>query len=955
MSETSSGRGFEPLFSEVVLPAVKAQGPDVTVIVICYNDAEHLADAVHSVLSQTLSNLEVIISDDHSTDETPEVARALCEEDSRVRYHRLAENSGGCGAPRNEAIDLARGDYIMFLDSDDTLDRHACKNLLLAAVRDGAEICSGKMIRRYLAEEDREDEWYGWLYQESFTLTGIDDRPEQIHDTAVTNKLYSRAFFERTGIRFPVDIHYEDMMFSAQTMSAARGITTIPETVYIWNVYPTDVRKSISNRRDEMKNLRDRLYAVDIANEVYSKHSQDVVAQTQDKVLNHHLRLYLNDMLLHDDDWAQGVLTEIIPWVEGMEPAAFERRSDGERAMYACVLSRDLEGIRAAVAALNQLALSGNIYHADGAVFWAPRGAETRPLNTERARELSDFSKSRIVLEPHAQLAYSHRVENVRVEKGNFILEGQSTDALHKLRSGTPHMKIRLRNPSGTRDVSSDLQVESVPSGLRWTAKLPLPRRAGFQDHEGRQFTLNARTAAGAENLSPVNFVAPESIRLKDTSLLGRLLGDNWILTSLPEQSGQLEIAPAKRGQAARRILKAAGAVAPVFGSLSKSFRRTTNSGSKFALGFVYPLMRKLPLKRDQALFEANMGGSAFDNPRGIYEELHRTHPELETLWSWNGDLGVEAALPEGRKVRRGSYRYLYALARSSYLIDNQSLPKYFVKRDGQRYLQTWHGIPLKKMGYDEPRSVLPTEAARIEAHTAKWDGLNVASHYFEEVFVPAYRFTGDLVRYGSPRLDALQAKAASPDSIRRRLDVPGDRKIVLYAPTFRENARRSSTAELLIDLERWNEELGDSTTLLIRAHYLNRFFIPQRSRGLCIDVSGYPNITDLYAVADVLITDYSSVMFDYSHLGRPEIIFAPDYEQYANHSRGTYFDLREWAPGPFVTEEEDLFDAVKRELAREEPDPRLIAFRDRFAGSEDGLASRRSVEYLLGASNAAA
>src|SRR5687767_1132163 len=123
--------------------------PDCTVVVITYNDAARLRRAVRSVLSQTLRDLEVIIADDASTDSTPGVARELMCADRRVRYLRRRRNSGGCGAPRNDGLDAAASPYIMFLDSDDTLPRHACKSLLTEIERTGADFVSGQISRLF--------------------------------------------------------------------------------------------------------------------------------------------------------------------------------------------------------------------------------------------------------------------------------------------------------------------------------------------------------------------------------------------------------------------------------------------------------------------------------------------------------------------------------------------------------------------------------------------------------------------------------------------------------------------------------------------------------------------------------------------------------------------------------------------------------------------------------------
>src|SRR5699024_9607378 len=117
---------------------------------------------------------------------------------------------------------------------------------------------------------------------------------------------------------------------------------------------------------------------------------------------------------------------------------------------------------------------------------------------------------------------------------------------------------------------------------------------------------------------------------------------------------------------------------------------------------YVYPIMRNLPLQEDTAFFESHMGKGKTDSPKAIADELALVAPHVKRVWSLvNPD--ARAAKEEGKQVKRGHFSYFYHLATAKYIIDNQSLPRYFVKRPGQVYLQTWHGIPLKKMGFDEP------------------------------------------------------------------------------------------------------------------------------------------------------------------------------------------------------------------------------------------------------------
>ncbi|MFD0069299.1 glycosyltransferase family 2 protein, partial [Streptomyces sp. NPDC127574] len=209
--------------------------PAVSVVVIVYNDADRLPTAVRSVLDQTLRAVEVVIVDDRSTDGSYDVARGLAAaHPGRVRACRLPENSGGCGAPRNRGITEARGDFVVFLDSDDVLERNACRNMLEAAETTGADLVSGLCVRVHVdSRTGKEVKWYPWLYERTRTLESISELPDlMVFDTLSTNKCYRRRFLLDEDLRFPVGIHYEDLLFSAQAYASARRITLIPNRVY---------------------------------------------------------------------------------------------------------------------------------------------------------------------------------------------------------------------------------------------------------------------------------------------------------------------------------------------------------------------------------------------------------------------------------------------------------------------------------------------------------------------------------------------------------------------------------------------------------------------------------------------------------------------------------------------------------------------------------------------------
>jgi CDP-glycerol glycerophosphotransferase len=231
--------------------------PLVSVIVIGYNDAGHLPTAVRSVIRQTLRDIEIIVVDDASTDHTPRVTAHLAATDPRITVIRRATNSGGCSAPRNDGLAVARGRYVTFCDSDDVMTRRACERLVAAAESSGADLACGRYVRRhhdptrYVVANER-------LFLRPAVLDGILDRPEQLHDTPAWAKLYRRAFIERLRLRFPEGLLYEDLLFVTEAYCQAERIAIVPDLTYVWNVRRNATVPSITNRQD-LRNWHDRL------------------------------------------------------------------------------------------------------------------------------------------------------------------------------------------------------------------------------------------------------------------------------------------------------------------------------------------------------------------------------------------------------------------------------------------------------------------------------------------------------------------------------------------------------------------------------------------------------------------------------------------------------------------------------------------------------------------------
>jgi CDP-glycerol glycerophosphotransferase len=368
-----------------------------------------------------------------------------------------------------------------------------------------------------------------------------------------------------------------------------------------------------------------------------------------------------------------------------------------------------------------------------------------------------------------------------------------------------------------------------------------------------------------------------------------------------------------------------------------------------------YRIARRRPLK-DTIFFEAWKGRQYSDSPRAIFEELRRQGDERDMVWAVEHH-GVE--VPDGvRTVVTHGHDYFRELGRSRWVVSNDSLPTHFVKRSGMRYGQTWHGTPLKRIGFDIENLQMANKnyLEQFAREVAKWDVLVSPNPFSTEILSRAFRYDGSILEIGYPRNDIFfraEEREARAAAVRRRLRLADDRPVVLYAPTWRDdNYDRAGRYRfsMKLDLERLHRDLGDDIVLLIRGHQLVADSVDtSRFAGFARNVSHYPDISELYLVADVLITDYSSVMFDFVNTGRPMLFYTYDLESYRDELRGFYFDFEAEAPGPLLTHTREVIDALRDLPAvQARHAQRYERFRQRFAGMEDGRAAARFVDAFL-------
>ena len=358
---------------------------------------------------------------------------------------------------------------------------------------------------------------------------------------------------------------------------------------------------------------------------------------------------------------------------------------------------------------------------------------------------------------------------------------------------------------------------------------------------------------------------------------------------------------------------------------------------------------------RDAVVYTSFGGRQYSDSPRAIHEELVRRGAPLDHYWIVRDGM---CEVPEtATVVRAGSKDHLEMMARARYVVSNDHFPEWFLRRTDQTCLQTWHGTPLKRLGLDvsETRKAIRKFQRRWDQQVGNWQYVLSPNPFSTPILRRAYAIEGEMLETGYPRSDVL----ARPDrdeatlALRRRLGIPEGVRTVLYAPTYRDHvldSRGRYRLDLHLDLDRLREAVGPDTVILFRKHHYVADAVPTGPNGFVRDVSAYPDGTELLLAADVLVTDYSSIMFDYANTGRPMLFFTYDLDAYQDEIRGFYLDYVDTVPGPLLRTTDDVAEALNSiDSVRGEYAGRYDEFTRTFCTFDDGQAAARVVERVFG------
>ena len=877
--------------------------PELTVVVIAYNNELYIEEALESLDEQTYKDMEVVVVNDSSTDNTGKIIDKFVENRPNFKAIHLSQNSGGCSVPRNTGIDNSSGKYLMFLDGDDWYAKDACEQMVAAIKRTDSDFVAAQAIRTNTYEI-----WYhSRIYSRERININVREFTELLFDSISVNKIYKRSFLEKHKLRFPEGIHYEDVVFTGKAYFLADSISIIPKPIYYWRVVENAEVKSITNQRNEFNNFKSRIIAHRLLDRFLIENGDSIyLAQKNNKFLRHDLKLYVNDYLTFDDEYKEKFHELIYDYLhEHINKYEFIKLYEELRIQGYLLYIGDKEAFQDYLYYLNGMPTKENRICHNGKFYYFKS-------------DKSDVYDQKFLRISNPSISYD--IKDFKLEFNKLYFHG--TVNMPSVQDNDTTYYWGLKNNQLNKIIYStelnnkifEFNLEGLEPGNYYLTL--------FVNHRGN---LLVRKISG----SKIEHIPTIKTENKDQIVSSYI--------NFKDMFG-INIAPRSNWKKAVWIVKRRR-------NKIKSARKRSAFKTRF-YSVLKNQIRKLPIKSNWIVFESHMGKQYSDSPKYLYEQLLKSNSNYKYIWSFENP---KQAKVTGNPilVKRNSFKHFYYLTRAKYWVDNQGIAHLAPKRKGQVYLQTWHGTPLKIMGYDQKGS-RPAELKRLRFQTNAWDYFISPNKYSTQVFRKAFRYNGEILETGYPRNDILIHQPENViNKVREYLGIPEGKKVILFAPTFRD-WNKNSYYDTLRDLQILSKKIDRDTIVLLRVHYLlatkvSAMGLPKQ----IINVSTYPDIQELFLISDILITDYSSVMFDFSVLKRPIILYCYDLEEYLYH-RGTYFDIVKHAPGPICRNIDEVINFILNPKTLNDYNEKLLGFNDKFASLEDGNASERVIEKVF-------
>jgi CDP-glycerol glycerophosphotransferase len=397
-----------------------------------------------------------------------------------------------------------------------------------------------------------------------------------------------------------------------------------------------------------------------------------------------------------------------------------------------------------------------------------------------------------------------------------------------------------------------------------------------------------------------------------------------------------------------------------------KLIRKTNN-----IFNYIFYSLIKVTTKTDEKmiLFSCYGGKSYACSPKAIYEYFINNQDKYKNyklVWIFKNSNKYKYLEnnPNTTVVEYNSFQHNKYLAKSKYWFINFKIQEHIYPKKNQVFVQCWHGTPLKKLGYDlehydNALNTVKEMKKRYYIESSKISYILSPSKFATEKFISAWNLKefgreNIIIEKGYPRNDFLYNYSDEDvKAVRQKLGIEEcEKKVILYAPTYRGNQHQAGlgyTYKEEVDFDKLKKELQDKYIILFRPHYFvaNQFDF-EKYKGFVYNVANVDDVNDLYLISDILITDYSSVFFDYANLKRPIIFHMYDLEHYRDESNGFYLDVYKDLPGKITKTDNELISEINRVSKEFVYDEKYKEFNNRFNYLDDGQASKRVVEAIV-------
>lgn len=1009
---------------------VSLKEPLLSVVIPVYNVEETLAACLDSVTKQSYERLQIIIVDDGSPDDSYSIAKKYVDRDKRIQIVR--KKNGGLGAARNTGIAYAKGKYLTFVDSDDTVPRNAYKKLMRVIRNSGSDFIVGKMQRI-----DGTKKWFPNWAQHAHAVNRIgitlNDHPDILLDIFAVNKIYQIDFFKSKVDGFPVGIRYEDQKPITVAYVRAKAFDIVKIHTYNW-ISRSD-RGSISQQKANISDLKDRLAVInDVHDFVQENASVKVYNRFLVKALGFDLWAYYDPIARQGVEYWRVVRQGVLHLMRDLDRSVLLRVDPIDRCFLHAILSdarQDFLALTTHVSAygkdyrlyqdrtrfiaelvisdelknpiekellvvsedlLQHIAKIYEIKAKDGKLTLVgsnfvqhlpvsdevqvdiilvseSTGKTVRPLKLDTRLDISRYERVAHRLADYTYTGFKAIFDtNELFSKGNngkySVKIVYKANQFHISRYvNTLHRNSQVsygacfdkelsqcyifKSEILKNEKKHGIVISKAPNDyLGYPAKARQQR--AYIELTGFEFSKGKISVRGNYKL-PNDAYSPEIVFESDIGkaailpyrqqIKGGIFDCQFILEdsngSRPSDKTVLKLYyHSKKGKTHKLwsfVTEDVNEKLPQEKKL-RCFRlrltRTPRAGALY-LTIDPPWLDDEVSKYQQQrlqdeyqkhvasnsivenvyLFESFSGSRVDDSPLMLSQEISRRCPNAELYWSVR-DTSIK--VPDGMTpLIRYSKGWYEILASAQYLFNNNNFPYFFKKAKGQIYVQTWHGTPLKKIGNDVPINNLSLAyRALMKTEAKEWDFLLAQNEFSASILPRAFGYDGPVICKGYPRNDDIFTITEERlDTIRSNLSIPKNKRILLYAPTWRDKLKNNKGGYQLktyLDAEVMSEK-APNYVILLRGHPNTLKSNRNVEHPNLIDVRNYPHLTDLYAIADILVTDYSSVMFDFALSRKPIVFLAPDIEEYSGHTRGFYFNLEEIAPGPIVVTTDEI------------------------------------------------